>query len=250
MLRQLLKKIVIALSPAERMLRTRLENGTIVLGKNKSGYGGRGIYLQGDDIEPEFKHLTRFLTPDSVFIDIGANTGVYSLKAAKHLTGSGEVISLEPNLDMLEALSASVKANRFRNVRLRNLCASNVLGHADFWCNDGKPNSFSLIRHDQDADRMSVITVPVDDLVTWEALTRVDYIKLDVEGAEDIVLEGAKQTIAKFRPIVQYEVTIREIRVDFPNYTGFRAGDSSNFVYFPRESACVTVAEELQWKRL
>jgi FkbM family methyltransferase len=246
----LFKKLVITLSPSNRMLRTRLKNGAIVLGKNKSGYGGRGIYISGDDIEPEFKHLARFLTPDSVFIDVGANTGIYSLKAAKHLTGSGEVISVEPNLDMMEVLSASVNANQYRNVRLRNLCASNTLGHADFWCNDGKPNSFSLLRHDKNADRMSVVTVPIDDLVVWEGLTRVDYIKLDVEGAEDRVLQGAARTIAKFRPIVQYEVTIHEVSFEFPDYVGFHAKDSSNYVCIPRESQYVTVAQDLNWQRL
>jgi FkbM family methyltransferase len=246
----LLKKIMISLTPRERYLSTRLENGAIVLGKNKPGYGGRGVYLSGDDIEPEFKHLTKFLTPDSVFIDIGANTGVYSLKAAKHLSGSGEVISLEPNLDMLEALSASVKINRFRNVRLRNLCASNLIGHADFWCNSGKPNSFSLVRHDNNADRMSVVTVPLDSLVEWESLERIDYIKIDVEGSEDIVLEGAKKSITRFRPIVQYEVSIREVIFNFPNYVGFHPDSSSNYIYFPSESQYVHVADQLGWKRL
>ena len=246
----LLRKIFIAIAPANTMLRTRLADGVIVMGRNKPGYGGRGIFVDGDDIEPEVQQLHRFLTPDSVLIDVGANTGVYSLKAAKLLSGKGEVLSVEPNLDMLESLSAAVKANRFRNIRLRNVCASDKLGHADFWCNDGKPNSFSLVRHDPNADRMSVLTVPLDNLVEWEGLHRVDYLKLDVEGAEDIVLAGAAKTIAKFRPIVQYEVTIREVKADFPDYRGFRAGESSNVVYFPRESSYINVARELGWSAL
>jgi FkbM family methyltransferase len=246
----LFKKIFIAIAPANTMLRARMADGVIVLGRNKPGYGGRGIFVDGDEIEPELQQLHRFLTPDSVVIDVGANSGVYSLKAAKLLSGKGEVLAVEPNLDMLESLSASVKANGFRNIRLRNVCASDRLGHADFWCNDGKPNSFSLIRHDPNADRMSVLMVPLDELVKWEDLPRVDYIKLDVEGAEDIVLAGAEKTIAKFRPIVQYEVTIREIKADFPDYRGFRAGQSSNVVYFPAESSYVGVARELGWSTL
>ena len=66
---------------------------------------------------------------------------------------------------------------------------------------------------------------------------------LDVEGAEQIVLEGAAKTIARFRPIVQYEVTIRKVSFEFPDYVGFYPDGSSNYDYFPRESHYVNVAE-------
>lgn len=54
-------------------------------GKNKAGYGGRGIFVYRDEIEREFEHIDRFVEPGALFIDIGANTGIYTMKVAKHL---------------------------------------------------------------------------------------------------------------------------------------------------------------------
>lgn len=46
-----------AIMPQSCILKTRLEDGLSIMGRNKSGYGGRGIYLQRKELEYEFKHL-------------------------------------------------------------------------------------------------------------------------------------------------------------------------------------------------
>ena len=66
--------------------------------------------------------MQKFLDVNDVVVDVGANTGVYTLKAAKQVGANGLVIAVEPNIEILNVLSLSVKANRFGNVRLRNLC--------------------------------------------------------------------------------------------------------------------------------
>ncbi len=68
-----------------------------------------------------------------------------------------------------------------------------------------------------------VLVVALDDLMVWEGLDRLDYLKIDVEGAEHQVLLGAKKTIEKFRPIIQMEVSIRDVGVDLPDYSAFNS---------------------------
>ncbi len=249
---QFFRKVRVALSPRESLLKTTLSNGAVVYGKNRTGFGGRGIYVLREEIEPEFTHLEQFLDTDGVFLDIGANTGIYTIKAAKHYSaGSGLVIAMEPFPDVLATLYRSIQANGFHNVHLRNACAGASTGTASFWLNAGTPHTFSLLKRDNAASSLSSLVLSVDDLLRWEGVERLDYMKIDVEGAEAVVLEGAKESIARFRPIIQAEITINELNFTLDNYATFRAApDSPNNVYIPLESSKIAVAERLGWKRL
>jgi FkbM family methyltransferase len=246
---EFLRKVRVALSPRNQLLKTTLENGAIVYGKNRAGFGGRGIYVMRDNIEPEFKHFTSFLSENSVVIDVGANTGIYSLKAAKHLNGSGTVIAIEPFPDVLAALYKSVQANQFTNIRLRNFCAGASTETGTLWMNSGKPHEFSLLQHDTSAQPLSSLVVAIDDLFKWEGLTRFDFLKIDAEGAENEVLRGAEQSIAKYRPIIQAEITHTTITAPLPNYTRFRAPDSPNNVFIPNEHPKFALAQTLGWRQ-
>lgn len=245
-----LRKIRIALTPRRRFLKTRLASGAVVFGRNRAGFGGRGIYVFRDSIEPEFQHLEDFLDPSGVFIDIGANTGIYTIKAAHHFCKSdGVVLAIEPCLETLTVLNRSIEANGFSNVRLRNFCAGEYTGPGQLWKNFERPNLFSLVRRDQEASSISVLTVALDELVSWEGLNRVDYVKIDVEGAEFQVVAGGMKTIERFRPIMQMEVTISDPAIDLPDYSVFQAPQSPNKVYIPNEHSALHMAERNGWIR-
>ncbi|HEV2731853.1 MAG TPA: hypothetical protein VGV15_17620, partial [Terriglobales bacterium] len=110
---QFLKKVRVALTPRSALLRTRLQNGAIVEGYNRAGYGGRGVYLFGDSLEPEFNYLQQFLRPGQVFVDVGANVGVFTVKAAKEVGNDGLVIAIEPFIETALRLSHNVRANGY-----------------------------------------------------------------------------------------------------------------------------------------
>lgn len=253
----LLKKVRTALTPRSWTLKTKLSNGAIVLGKNRRGYGGRGIYIFGDAIEPEFQHLDRFLPPEGVFIDIGANTGIYSMKAAKHFNNRGTVISVEPIPEMLAMLARTVEANGFNNVRLRNFCVDRRRGVCTLWHNDGKPNSFSIANRKGEARGTSVPAVSLNDLCEWEDLKRLDYLKIDAEGAEDAILEGGEEAIARFRPIVQTEIQVEGAAThpSLPGYAVFKAPTRpgygfENVLCIPEEHQFINVPSQLGYTRL
>jgi FkbM family methyltransferase len=244
-----LKKVRIALSPRSSLLRTRLQNGAIVEGYNRSGYGGRGVYVFGDALEPELCYLQHFLSPGKVFVDIGANVGVFAIKAAKEVGEGGLVIAVEPFLETALRLSKNVQANGYRNVRVRNLCIGRTTQHGVLHLNKEKPNSFSLVRNGATRS-ISVLSASLDDLCGWENVDRLDYLKIDAEGAEAAILEGGKNTIARFRPIVQVEVTIAHSSVA-ADYRRFSFPGSMNHLFVPQENAhAVETALKFGWAEI
>jgi FkbM family methyltransferase len=251
-LKILMRKLLVALTPRSWLLRTKLSNGALIYGKNRAGYGGRGIFIFRDSLEPEFQYLEDFLTPSGVFVDVGANTGIYTLKAAKHYStnGNGLVVALEPFPDVLATLHYNVQANGFTNVRLRNFCAGNHTQPGKFWMNFNKPNSFSLLRRDKNALCLSTLIVSLDDLFSWEGLDRLDYLKIDVEGLEAEVLAGGTNTINKYRPIILVEVTIKEVSSMPKDYSSFSVPGSGNQLWLPNESPKIGLPQKLGWTRL
>lgn len=247
----LLRKIRVALTPRDWYLKTTLSNGSHVYGKNRSGFGGRGIYIYRDSIEPEFEHLEDFLDPSGVLVDVGANTGIYTIKAAKHFSNDGGIVlAIEPFPDVLASLFHSVKSNHFNNVRLRNFCAGHITGAAMLWMNNNKPNKFSLLKREESASYLSTLMVALDDLFEWEGLQRLDYLKIDVEGAEQEVLDGGKKIIRQYRPIIQIEVNINDVTLDMTDYSVFQAPHSANKVYIPNENSKVRLPEVFGWTHL
>jgi len=246
----LLRKMRVALTPRSWFLKTQLARGVIVYGKNRAGYGGRGIYIFRDSIEPEFRYVDRFLGKSGVFVDIGANTGIYTLKAAKHFGNDGIIVAIEPFLETIATLHRSVQANGFTNVRLRNLAVGAQTGVTTLWMNSGTPNSFSIAEKVGKAQGVLVLVVSLDDLYRWEKLERLDYLKIDVEGGEQEVLLGATNTIRTYRPIIQCEVSTKWFVAELPNYSVFQAPSSNNVLYIPKEHEKVRLPEELGWNRL
>jgi FkbM family methyltransferase len=249
-----LRRVRVALTPRSALLRTRLQNGAIIEGYNREGYGGRGIYVYGDSLEPELCCLQHFLGRGQVFVDIGANVGVFTVKAAKEVGNDGLVISVEPFIESALRLSHNVRANGYSNVRMRNFCIGRHTEHSRLHLHQGKPNSFSLVANGNGngkakTDSLSVLSVSLDDLCRWEKLERLDYLKIDAEGAEAAILEGGQETINRFRPIVQVEITICKASLGLGfNYRRFAAPNSINNVFIPAENGkAVEAAMKLGW---
>lgn len=241
------RKVRVALTPRDAMLKTPLDGGVTVYGRNRKGFGGRGIYIFRENLEVEFRHLDRFLDPGDVVVDVGANTGIYSLKAASLVGVDGVVVSVEPFPEVLASLSYSVRQNGFSNLRLRNFCAGDKTETQSFWMNYNKPNSFSLEKIDPHALAFSVLMVALDDLFVWEKLERLNFLKIDAEGAENQVLLGAQGLIRQHRPIILAEVNLHDVAVELDNYLQFRAPGSQNKMFVPEESPKAAVARDLGW---
>jgi FkbM family methyltransferase len=247
-----LRKVRVALTPRSWLLKTRLANGAVVFGRNRPGYGGRGVYVFRDALEPELEHLEEFLPPGGVFLDIGGNTGIFTVKAAQFFRsrGGGTVVTYEPLPQMLAELDHNLAANGFDNVRLRSFCLGAQPGTAEFWLNFNRPASSSLVSQDPKAAHRSMLVLRLDDVYPLEQLGRLDYVKIDVEGAEVQVLAGANETLRKFRPIIQIEICQHDAPLNLPDYSAYQAPGSLNKVCIPNDNPRCETALRLGWRKI
>lgn len=99
------------------------------------------------------------------------------------------------------------------------------------------------------APKTSVLAVRLDDLCRWEALERLDYLKIDVISAEEQVLAGAIETLQKLRPIVQVAITNRDALISLLGYGVHRLGGSENKVYVADGDPRVQRFTRLGWQK-
>ena len=246
---QFFKKAFIAIAP-RRFLLTSVVDQVKIKGANKAGFGGRGLFLKGIDYEPELKYLKYLIDENSVFIDVGANTGIYSMIAAKIIGNRGTVVSIEPFPEMCVRLIKNAEINNFSNVRVRTFGASDTTEVKTFWLNSNKPNSFSFSIKVGNAKSLSFLTVSLDELFEWEKLDRLDYIKIDAEGEEDKVIKGAERIIQKYKPIIQAEESVRIPQSILSGYQVFHIPSSSNVIYIPVTNSKIQIALQLGWEIL
>jgi FkbM family methyltransferase len=246
------RKVRVALTPRAWKLGTPLANGAIVSGRNRRGYGGRGVYIFRDALEPELEHLEEFLVPGGVLMDIGGNTGIYTVKAAQYFRnhGGGKVVTYEPLPEMLVDLQQNLQLNQFDNVRLRSFCLGDKSGTAELWLNFRRPAASSLVRRDERAVSFSTLVFPLDVVWPLEKLDRLDYVKIDVESAEAQVLAGGDETFKKFRPIIQLETALLDPKLDLPRYSVWQSRGSPNKVCIPNENGKNENARKLNWQRV
>ncbi len=139
----------------------------------------------------ELALLSTRIKPGFVFVDIGSNVGTYSVFVALRGGPEARVIAIDPNDIVLERLRFNLAANGLENVRVLQTALGDKDGTAEFAI-DVKNMGGSSLRLDRNAaSGKRMISVPVRrllDVVTGEGLTRIDALKIDVEGYEDRVL--------------------------------------------------------------
>jgi FkbM family methyltransferase len=152
------------------------------------------------------KFLIKNLKEDSVFYDIGANYGFYTILAAEFIK-KGEIHSFEPNPVIFRLLEESCKLNMLKNVYLNEIALSDKNGYSEFYDRviAGQSGMSSLIK-DQHSKKCRVIkvkTIRIDDYI----LTHIppSIIKMDAEGAEPFILKGATNLLKELNPIIIME---------------------------------------------
>lgn len=156
--------------------------------------------------------LRRHLDPQRDFIDVGANIGFYSVLAAKMLPGR-RVLAVEPNPEARRRLSENLVRNGVdAAVTVFAGLASDSPGDAELNLIEGMEeySSMGAIVHAAVAGKVSrrvkVEAETLDRLVARFGLAP-GLIKIDVEGAEKLVLDGASETLKRFRPVILSELS-------------------------------------------
>ena len=172
-------------------------------------YLGRALIRYGEYGEIEQAFLCSLLAPGDCAIEVGANIGAHSVGLAKHLGAEGRLVAVEAQPAIFRVLSANVVLNALTNVVLHQCgCADRhgtmVAPEIDYTAaqlhNSG---GVSLLA----AGAGAVVPVlPLDELAgAAVAERRLRLIKIDVEGMEREVLQGAQNLIARHRPLLYVE---------------------------------------------
>jgi FkbM family methyltransferase len=150
--------------------------------------------------------------PGSTVLDVGANTGLFSLLAARR-EAAALVHALEPVSRVFRVLEGNIAANGLENVTCHRLACGEKAGRMTIHVPEDEaiPMMASLVAGwsvgRQRLEEVECVTV--DGLVEEIRATRVDVLKIDAEGSEDGVLRGARTTLEQHRPFVFCEVLDR-----------------------------------------
>jgi FkbM family methyltransferase len=192
----------------------RNKEGTIESGVGKGLFINVGnsaaAYVLGT-FKPDLQSfLSSAVKEENIFYDVGANVGFFSLLAARLVGAKGRVISFEPLPDNLVSLRENVKRNQFLNTQILPFALGATNEEQVFQVSErptwGKLKSAG---HDAPDKYLSDIKVPVrrlDDLVIGGVIPPPDFVKIDVEGAEVEVIEGAQETMTRYRPTLIIEL--------------------------------------------
>lgn len=175
------------------------------------------LYVCGSFEPNEFAFLDRVLRPGMVFVDVGANDGYYTLFAARRVGPTGRVVAAEPSSRERAHLQRNLGRNGLDNVTVVPAAIGAISGLADLHLAHGVHaghNTLGSFAHD-DVVRASLERVaiePLDAVVARLGLSRVDFVKVDVEGAEARVIAGAANVLSTMRPLMLLEVNDKALR--------------------------------------
>jgi FkbM family methyltransferase len=173
----------------------------------------RALFVTGYYEPNEFYFLSQVLRPGMVFVDVGANMGLYTLFAARKVGESGTVLAIEPSNRECDRLLKNAAANSLSNIRLLHMAVSDSSSQAELLvASDERSghNTLGAFGYDTPlASKESVRTEQLDEIILQEGLQRVDVIKMDIEGAEFHALRGAVGAIERFQPILMLELADR-----------------------------------------
>jgi FkbM family methyltransferase len=163
---------------------------------------GRSLDLYGEWAEPELDLLRQVLKAGDVVVDAGANIGTHTVFFAKQVTDAGSVYAFEPQRLTFQNLCANVALNALVNVSCRQQALGNRSATERIAAIDPRrPANYGGMPLVPNAAGETADIVKLDNL----ALSRCNLIKVDVEGMECEVLEGAQRTIESCRPILFVE---------------------------------------------
>jgi FkbM family methyltransferase len=214
-------------------------------------------------LEEEMFYLQRLVATGNIAIDVGANVGIYTGWLSRLVGPSGRVLAFEPYPPVLEKLVTNVKRMRATNVVISGAAVGNQSGRTELELPKGRRgrvnDPYVHIKDIQTLGGRTLLTT-IDSAVEEEHLNQVNLMKVDVEGYERFVIEGARDTIRRFRPVILIEIfdgwagrygsSYREVDALLADrgYSGYLLdhgqlspvaeppSESRNFFYFPNAS--------------
>lgn len=203
--------------------------------------------LEEIDLGATLLNLARQKRGDGVLIvDCGANIGVHSIEWARFAYGWGNLISIEAQDQIFYALCGNIAINNFTNIKAINAAVGSQIGKLKIpKLNYSIPSNyggFELTKKTEDSigqqiDYTDSNLVEIDQItIDSMNLNRLDFLKIDVEGMEMEVLQGAKETIIRDKPYIMIEI----LKINFDLLLAFM--EEIDYLIFHRENKLNVIA--------
>ena len=203
-----------------RVVRGPLKGFKFILGANSGEGGGATIYF--NLLEPiQTTSFTKVLKKGDILFDVGANVGLYTLLGSRLVGDTGKVFAFEPLVSNISYLHRHIKINKIKNVIIVPCACSdslaiatffhgpnNAVGHIENATGFNKANETAVVY----TDETTIIPTLTLDAVADKLGITPTILKIDVEGAELGVLQGAKGIISNNKPVIYLSVHSDELR--------------------------------------
>ncbi len=188
-LRAVANAVLRAIIPAS----VTLDGARICLNPNDPVVSGAltlGVYER-----EEIRFFLDHFKPGMTFVDVGANLGLYTALALK--VGAGRILALEPLPENFELLKKTVAANSpTAPIHLEQAAAGREPGELSLYANPDNKGDNRLYPDPLLKQQLTVRVESLDALCAKHNIPQIDFLKIDVQGAEMLVLEGAKTLLA------------------------------------------------------
>src|SRR3989344_2291453 len=139
--------------------------------------------------------VRQFLVSGMTVLDIGANVGYYTAIFAKLVGESGKVIAFEPDTDNFSFLEATIKENGFKNVFPYRTAVGDENGEIKLYKSPDNLADHRIYSFPESNESIITPLVTIDDFVRKERIGKIDFIKMDIQGAEGRALKGMLETL-------------------------------------------------------
>jgi FkbM family methyltransferase len=180
------------------------------------------FFMNGNHFEEEYVlELIKWIKPGSVVLDIGGNIGSYAIPFGKEVGEKGKVHVFEPQGVIFDLLNRNVVQNGMQDrINIYNVAVGNkdsIMTSMNGRCDRNiqveyvtdRPINYGGMNLGKGGEQ--VVLVSLDEWVKRNGVCGVGLIKIDVEGAERLVIDGAKELIKRDRPVVFYEQNFKNI---------------------------------------
>jgi FkbM family methyltransferase len=163
--------------------------------------------------QQDFDLFNSAIKKGSTVIDVGSNIGIYAITAAQLSGKSGRIFAFEPGTHARELLTRNLNLNKLSGrVKSFGVCVGDFDGKILF--NESRDSSLSSINVNKRSGPYSTFSMPIiklDTAMECEGVSKIDLLKIDVEGSEGDVLKGAMQILSRSDAIIMLEISLKNL---------------------------------------
>lgn len=190
----------------------------------------RKLYNQGVYEEGTLYCFEKILKKGDVILDVGANIGLTTIRASKLIGDKGKVYAIEAMTSTFEILRFNILLNKLTNVICVNEAFADYVGKAEIFHNLDINRGSASLYSDKKKGGIEVEVNTLDEFVINHGINTIDFIKIDIEGAEYPMLMGASNFLKNNKPIICVEYS-KEVK---SNYASDLIFDVLKHKYFYR----------------